>query len=236
MFYAASEIVFWILLAAVVGGGIGYGLAQGKALRINKRLTQSRADAPMERELAIAWDTIEDLNRRLQVAHETIRDGDKRGGTANDDELIEIAPVADTANASEATGVEAEAAGAVVPPVDDAKDTVIDMSASRPPAKTEASTGTTAKTPAAKTPAAKKPAAKKPAAKKPPTAKTKTSAKAKTAVPKTSATKSAAAKPAAKKPPAAKAEAVPDESVGKRLSERVASASIANQVDFTDGA
>ncbi|NND04287.1 MAG: hypothetical protein HKN91_16030 [Acidimicrobiia bacterium] len=74
MFYAASEIVFWILLAAVIGGGIGYGLSQAKMVRLNKRLAQGRADAPLERELAIAWDTIEDLNKRLQVAHETIRD------------------------------------------------------------------------------------------------------------------------------------------------------------------
>lgn len=75
MFYAASEIIFWILLSALIGGGIGYGLSEAKSVRIGKRLTQSRADAPMERELAIAWDTIEDLNRRLQVAHETIRGG-----------------------------------------------------------------------------------------------------------------------------------------------------------------
>lgn len=73
MIYAASEIIFWILLAAIVGGGIGYGLSEAKSLRIRQRLSQSKADAPMERELAIAWDTIEDLNRRLQVAHETIR-------------------------------------------------------------------------------------------------------------------------------------------------------------------
>lgn len=75
MFYAASEILFWILLAAVIGGGIGYGLSQAKMVRLNQRLTQSRADAPMERELAIAWDTIEDLKARLQIAHETIRGG-----------------------------------------------------------------------------------------------------------------------------------------------------------------
>ena len=73
MLYAASEIVFWILLAAVVGGGIGYGFSEAKSLRLDKRLNDSKAHAPMERELAIAWDTIEDLNRRLKVAHETIR-------------------------------------------------------------------------------------------------------------------------------------------------------------------
>ncbi|MFC2176976.1 hypothetical protein ACFLRH_01015 [Actinomycetota bacterium] len=73
MFYAASEIVFWILLSTIIGGGIGYGMSQARSIQIGKRLSESRADAPMERELAIAWDTIEDLNRRLQVAHETIR-------------------------------------------------------------------------------------------------------------------------------------------------------------------
>lgn len=90
MFYAASEIVFWILLAAVIGGGIGYGLSQAKMVRLNKRLSQSRADAPMERELAIAWDTIEDLNKRLQVAHETIRDiNGETDGDEGDDSPID---------------------------------------------------------------------------------------------------------------------------------------------------
>ena len=87
MFYAASEIIFWILLAAVIGGGIGYGLSQAKMVQLNKRLTDSRADAPWERELAMAWDTIEDLNKRLQVAHETIRgvNGDPGDEEAEDD-------------------------------------------------------------------------------------------------------------------------------------------------------
>ena len=92
MFYAASEIVFWILLAAVIGGGIGYGLSQARAVQLDKRLAQSRADAPMERELAIAWDTIEDLNKRLQVAHETIRDinGDAEDSApADEDDDVE---------------------------------------------------------------------------------------------------------------------------------------------------
>lgn len=88
MFYAASEIVFWILLSAIIGGGIGYGLSQAKTVQLGKRLTESRADAPMERELAIAWDTIEDLNRRLQVAHETIR-----GGIGDDLPAAEIDPL-----------------------------------------------------------------------------------------------------------------------------------------------
>ena len=82
MFYAASEIVFWILLAAIAGGGIGYGLSQAKSVRLNQRLAQSKADAPMERELAAAWDSIEDLNKRLQVAHETIR-GSAAAGPVN---------------------------------------------------------------------------------------------------------------------------------------------------------
>lgn len=218
MFYAASEIVFWILLAAVVGGGIGYGMSQAKSLRINKRLTQSRADAPMERELAIAWDTIEDLNRRLQVAHATIRDS-SAGDRASEDQLTESAPVAATDDTEAAPG-EGEATETAEAPDDEANDTVIDMSALRPAATPETTNGSAAKKPAAKKPAAKKPATKKPAR-----------AKAKA-----TATKSAAAKTGAKKSAAPKAQPISDDNVGKRLSERVASASIANQVDFTDGA
>lgn len=90
MFYAASEIIFWILLAAVIGGGIGYGLSQAKLVKLNQRLAQGRADAPLERELAIAWDTIEDLNKRLQVAHETIRE--VNGEAAPEPEAAEEAP------------------------------------------------------------------------------------------------------------------------------------------------
>jgi hypothetical protein len=107
MFYAASEIVFWILLSALIGGGIGYGLNEAKSVRLGKRLADSRADAPLERELATAWDTIEDLNRRLQVAHETIRNGE---------EHAEGEPVADGTDEDNGQG---DAAGV---PFDEAAD------------------------------------------------------------------------------------------------------------------
>ena len=195
MFYAASEIVFWILLAAIAGGGIGYGLAQAKLVRLNKRLTQSRADAPMERELAIAWDTIEDLNRRLQVAHETIRH---------------------TAGAEDAEGADEAAVDATLEPPpaktpdpapDDADSAVVEMVAPKPRARATSNGSTKAKKPAArKTKTTRKTAAK------------------------------AAPKTAAKKTAAPAANALSDDTVGTRLSERVASASLANnQVDFTDG-
>lgn len=105
MFYAASEIVFWILLAAIAGGGIGYGISQAKSVQLGKRLTESRADAPMERELAIAWDTIEDLNRRLQVAHETIRAGstDDASASESDPPLHPEPPAASAADDVEDT-------------------------------------------------------------------------------------------------------------------------------------
>ena len=54
MFYVASEIVFWILLAALIGVGIGYGINEAKSVRLGKRLNDSGADAPLERELAVA--------------------------------------------------------------------------------------------------------------------------------------------------------------------------------------
>ena len=100
MFYAASQIAVWILLAAVVGGGIGWGVAQANSLRLDRRLAQGRADAPMERELATAWETIEDLNRRLQVAHETIRSavdsesGEVTGGESVDETSLHDEPAA----------------------------------------------------------------------------------------------------------------------------------------------
>lgn len=104
MFYAASEIVFWILLSAIIGGGIGYGLSQAKSVQLGKRLSESRADAPMERELAIAWDTIEDLNRRLQVAHETIRGGVAETAAAiGIDPLLQSEPNSSAADDSDAT-------------------------------------------------------------------------------------------------------------------------------------
>lgn len=108
MFYAASEIVFWILLSAILGGGIGYGLSQGKSVQIGKRLSESRADAPMERELAVAWDTIEDLNRRLQVAHETIRGGiaDGSADAEIDDLLLAEPPSEDTVDELDETPVD----------------------------------------------------------------------------------------------------------------------------------
>jgi len=107
MIYAAAEIVFWIILAAIVGGGIGYGLNEAKSVQLGKRLTASRADAPMERELATAWDTIEDLNRRLQVAHETIRSGITAEPVAAADNQFEAGATADsTENAAEDTADE----------------------------------------------------------------------------------------------------------------------------------
>lgn len=196
MFYAASEIVFWILLAAIAGGGIGYGLAQAKSVRLNQRLTQSRADAPMERELAIAWDTIEDLNKRLQVAHETIRDTDAED-VPDSDSRAGLAAAAETPPAATADPAAADAAAAVV-----------EMVAPKPKARAAASNGSTK-------------------AKKPIAGKTRTTGK--------TASKSAA-KSAAKKTAAPTAAAPSDDTVGTRLSERVASASLANnQVDFTDG-
>ena len=114
MLYAASEITFLILLAALVGGAIGWGVAQANSLRLNQRLAHGRADAPMERELATAWETIEDLNRRLQVAHETIR-------SAVHSEPEDAAPAPD-----ESTGADFETAAEGDPVVFDGDDAADD--------------------------------------------------------------------------------------------------------------
>jgi hypothetical protein len=113
MFYAASEIVFWILLSAVAGGGIGYGLNEARSIQLGRRLSESRADAPMERELAIAWDTIEDLNRRLQVAHETIRGGITDESAVETDLESEVESTSDGSADDSETDAAPEAGGAL---------------------------------------------------------------------------------------------------------------------------
>jgi len=97
MFYAASEIVFWILLAALVGAGIGNGLAAARTVRLGKRLNTSGADAPLQRELETARHMIEDLSRRLQIAHETIRSGIENGAPGSLDPSDEGVAAGDTA-------------------------------------------------------------------------------------------------------------------------------------------
>lgn len=76
MWYAASEIVFFLVLAAVIGGLIGYGIAQiyqidFAALRAARAHTEDRS-----LELAAAYEEIADLRRRLQITTEALRGED----------------------------------------------------------------------------------------------------------------------------------------------------------------
>ncbi len=76
MWYAASEIVFFLVLAAVIGGLIGYGIAQiyqidFAALRAARADTKDRGA-----ELAAAYEEVADLRRKLQITTEALRGAD----------------------------------------------------------------------------------------------------------------------------------------------------------------
>jgi hypothetical protein len=74
MWYAASEIIFFLLAAAVVGGGIGFGLAKANKISLARAFDRSGAYAPAERELAAARDQIDVLTARLAVATAAVRE------------------------------------------------------------------------------------------------------------------------------------------------------------------
>ena len=65
MLYAASEIVFFLLVAAVVGGFAGYGLAQTHKIRLGRTPARSWPTSRVQRELQRARDQFKDLRRRL---------------------------------------------------------------------------------------------------------------------------------------------------------------------------
>lgn len=76
MWYAASEIVFFLVLAAVIGGLIGYGVAQiyqidFAALRAARASSEDRT-----LELAAAYEEVADLRRKLQITTEALRGED----------------------------------------------------------------------------------------------------------------------------------------------------------------
>lgn len=76
MWYAASEIVFFLVLAAIIGGLIGYGVSQiyqidFAALRAARTNGEDRS-----LELAAAYEEIADLRRKLQITTEALRGED----------------------------------------------------------------------------------------------------------------------------------------------------------------
>jgi hypothetical protein len=74
MWYAAAEIIIFLLAAAVVGGGIGFGLAKANKISVARAFDRSGAYAPAERELAAARDQIDVLTARLAVATAAVRE------------------------------------------------------------------------------------------------------------------------------------------------------------------
>jgi hypothetical protein len=78
MFYAASQIVLLLLVAAALGGGIGYGIAQARHVNVSRALDRSGAHKTMERDLANARAEIAVVSAELEVANETIRRIDER--------------------------------------------------------------------------------------------------------------------------------------------------------------
>ena len=84
MWYAASEIVFFLILAAVIGGMIGYGIGQIYQMDFGgvRAALAERKDAGEE--LAEARVEISDLRRKLEIMTEALR-----GDSAP---VVELAP------------------------------------------------------------------------------------------------------------------------------------------------
>ena len=73
MWYAASEIIFFLLLAAGLGGLIGYGSAQIYQLDFDALRHAIAERKGSNDELAGAEQKIADLKRRLQIATDALR-------------------------------------------------------------------------------------------------------------------------------------------------------------------
>lgn len=76
MWYAASEIVFFLVLAAVIGGLIGYGIAQIYQIDFGALRASQTDGGGHSLELASAYEEIADLRRKLQITTEALRGED----------------------------------------------------------------------------------------------------------------------------------------------------------------
>lgn len=72
MWYAASEIIFFLIVAAVIGGAIGFGAAQIYQIDFESLTAawRSRGDGD---KLKQAGREIEELRRRLEIATDALR-------------------------------------------------------------------------------------------------------------------------------------------------------------------
>jgi hypothetical protein len=75
MWYAASEIIFFLVLAAVIGGLIGYGTAQIYQIDFAALRSERATAADRGAELLAAYEEIADLRRKLQITTAALRDG-----------------------------------------------------------------------------------------------------------------------------------------------------------------
>ncbi len=99
MLYAVSEIVFFLLVATLLGIGVGWWMARSERISVVAAMDRSGAHAAADRELAEARGEIEQLTAMLAVATEAIRELEHEGtpeeSTAEDTETTtETDPIA----------------------------------------------------------------------------------------------------------------------------------------------
>jgi hypothetical protein len=74
MLFAVFEIVFFLLLATLLGAFAGWWLARSGRVSVTKAMDRSGAHAAADRELASAREEIARLSTKLNVATEAIRE------------------------------------------------------------------------------------------------------------------------------------------------------------------
>ena len=96
MWYAASEIIFFLVLAAVVGGLIGYGTAQIYQIDFAALRSERSAAADRSAELHAAYEEIADLRRKLQITTAALRGDDAPEARLEPPIIAPIATIDDT--------------------------------------------------------------------------------------------------------------------------------------------
>ena len=92
MLYAVSEIVFFLLLATLLGIGLGWWMARSDRVSVVAAMDRSGAHAASDRELVEARGEIAQLTAKLAVATDAIRELEHEGtgpaSTADDTETL----------------------------------------------------------------------------------------------------------------------------------------------------
>jgi hypothetical protein len=102
MLYAVSEIVFFLLLATLLGVGLGWWMARSDRISVVAAMDRSGAHAASDRELTEARGEIAQLTAKLAIATEAIRELEHEGApskssvedtaTINEIDAIEVFP------------------------------------------------------------------------------------------------------------------------------------------------